>query len=114
MSALILKFDKGFLDCVDSVDTRFTAVLPPPRSREIYPGLFTKIGQGNDIKRVQTFHDSFIKALPIMGMVKQWTYGLHSLSSLAFTQYYLLTYPSRMLYTTCVSAICQGAEDDIR
>jgi hypothetical protein len=103
----ILQFDKGFLDGVDGVDARSAAVFPPPRRREIYPGLFTKLGQGHDVKGVKPLHDSFIKSFPVMGVTEQWTDSFHLLSSLALTQYLVLTYASLGFYINCVNAISQ-------
>ena len=107
MSARILKFGKGFLDCVDGSDVRFTAALPPPRGREIYPGLFTKLGQRDRVNSVEALHDSLVKELPIMGVTKQWADTLHFSSRLALTQCLLLTYVLVTSYITCVNAIRQ-------
>ncbi len=111
MSALVLQFGKSFLDGVDGIDARPAAVLPPPRRREIYPGLFTKLGQGHDVKVVQPLHDSLIKEFPVMGIAKQWTDSFHLLSSLALTQYLMLTYSALGFYSNCVYAISQGVQD---
>jgi len=107
VSASILQFDKSFLDCVDGIDARPAAVLPPPRGREVYPGLFAKLSKRHGVNLVQPLHDGLVKGFPIMGVAKQWADNLHLLSSLALTQYFVLTYPSRIAYVTCVNAISQ-------
>lgn len=107
MTARILQFSKSFLDSVDGIDARSATVFPPPRRREIYPGLFTKLSQWHDVKHMKPFHDGLIKKFPVVGVVKQWTDGLHLLSSLALTQYLVLTYPHGWFYNTCVNAISQ-------
>jgi len=110
MSALILQFDKGFLNSINSVDARLTAVLPPPRGREIHLCHSAKISKRKRIKRIESLHNSFVKEFTVMGVIKQRTNSFHLIPFIAFTQCLLLTYSYEQFYNTCVNAISQEGE----